>query len=47
VRNIIELRKYGLGDYSSDENKNGWTAVEFWTIVKEFTQKSVVSVALT
>jgi hypothetical protein len=44
TRNLIEIRKYGFGDSQSDEeNKLEWSPIQFWTIVKQLTNKISVS----
>lgn len=42
TRNLIEIRKYGFGDSSNDNNKIEWTPIQFWTIVKLLAEKKSV-----
>ncbi|KAI9348343.1 RNA12 protein-domain-containing protein [Pilaira anomala] len=39
TRNLIDIRKYGFGDTWDDDKKMEWSSIQFWTIVKQLTNK--------
>ncbi|KAI9283364.1 RNA12 protein-domain-containing protein [Sporodiniella umbellata] len=43
TRNLIEIRKYGFGDSSVDDNKIKWTPIQFWTVVKLLAEKKSIN----
>lgn len=43
TRNLIEIRKYGFGDSSSENHQLEWTPIQFWAIVKLLAEKPSVS----
>lgn len=43
TRNLIEIRKYGFGDSSNEDNKLEWSSIQFWTIVKLLSEKHSVN----
>lgn len=44
TRNLTEIRKYGFGESVTDVESNlEWTSIQFWTIVKQLTNKISVS----
>ncbi|CEI89500.1 hypothetical protein RMCBS344292_03855 [Rhizopus microsporus] len=43
TRNLIEIRKYGFGDSSNEDNKLEWSSIQFWTIVKLLSEKHSIN----
>ncbi|KAG1501423.1 hypothetical protein G6F47_003208 [Rhizopus delemar] len=43
TRNLIEIRKYGFGDSSSENHQLEWTPIQFWAIVKLLAEKPSIN----
>lgn len=43
TRNLVEIRKYGFGDTSTDDSKPEWTSTQFWTIVKQLVNQVCIN----